>query len=515
MAPYEKDRPISRAILVQTDKILLQVKTFRPSRAYRLLRQFGYVFVPTIVRSKFFGERSPPPRLHATSWLDGLRGLGCVVVFNTHFLFAFNDAPVRSWGVDAKHNSIAELPLIRWLYSSGLGIMIFFLVAGFVCSLKPLRLMRNNDSASRDKLLQALSLSTFKRFFRLYLPVITSTFLVAILAYLGVFEWSRPFIGDKKYFPGVSKEPQITRYPTLSKQLGFWLEELNEMMSVWEFKPFYPIHDHHLWSIREQYRGSMYLYAGLVALARTRESWRVVFIILLDLYLLWWGRWEIALFFCGSLIAQFEVIRQGNQAASNNPSEKSEKANDPTIHLPAPVSQAVSRFEWRQLRLLGNIAWTLAFMLAFYFMSAPRFAYRQAPGYEFLTKNIPKWYLHKETLLPSIGATVLMYCLSLCGPSTFCYKVLTRNTVQYLGKVSFSLYLVHGPMLHIVGYMFPHAIWHFIGNETTATYAFGLLIGWAMNLAMVLWAADVYTREVDKRIVHLVGWIEKICIVKA
>jgi peptidoglycan/LPS O-acetylase OafA/YrhL len=506
-----KIRPISRYVLAGGQNIILQFTTFKLSRITRSLRQFGYALAPTLIRSRIFGERSSSPKLHATSWVDGLRGLGCVVVFNTHFLFAFNDLPVKSWGADSKHKSIAELPFIRWMYSSGLGIMIFFLVAGFVCSMKPLRLMRNNDSVSRDKLLQTLSLSTFKRFFRLYLPVLTSTLMIAILAYLGVYETTRPYIGNKKYFPGVSREPQIKRYPTLAGQFRFWLQEINTMMSIWEFKPFYPSHDHHLWSIREQYRGSMYLYVGLLALARTRESARLVFFVILDCYLLWWGRWEIALFFLGALIAQIEIIRQGDQPPAGIVPEKSKEAKDV---LPPPSTQADGRFEWRQLKLLGNLLWLLGFILALYLMSAPRFAYKTAPGYTFLTTSIPKWYLHKETLLPSIGATLLMYCLTLCSPSSVCYKVLTTNFVLYLGKISFSLYLVHGPILHIIGYMFPHMIWHFTGSSTTALYAFGLLAGWAINLAIVLWAADIFTREVDKRIVRLISWIEVFCCVK-
>jgi peptidoglycan/LPS O-acetylase OafA/YrhL len=507
-----KIRPISRRIIAEGQNIMAKITIVRISRITRSVRQFGYALAPTLIRSRVFGERSSPSKLHATSWVDGLRGLGCIVVFNTHFLFAFNDLPVKSWGADSKHRSIGELPFIRWMYSSGLGIMIFFLVAGFVCSMKPLRLMRNNDSVSRDKLLQTLSLSTFKRFFRLYLPVLTSSLMIAILAYLGAYERTRPYIGNKKYFPGVSREPQIRRYPTLARQLHFWLEEINTMMSIWEFKPFYPTHDHHLWSIREQYRGSMYLYVGLLALARTRESARLFFFVLLDCYLLWWGRWEIALFFLGALIAQMEIIRQGDHPSTGSVPEKSK---DPKDVLPPPSSQTDARFEWRQLRLLGNAIWLLAFILAFYLMSAPRFAYKTAPGYSFLTTSIPKWYQHKETLLPSIGATMVMYCLTLCSPASFCYKVLTTNFVLYLGKISFSLYLVHGPILHIVGYMFPHMIWHFTGDKTPALYVFGLLGGWSMNLAIVLWAADIYTREVDKRIVHLINWIEEFCCVKA
>jgi peptidoglycan/LPS O-acetylase OafA/YrhL len=335
--------------------------------------------------------------------------------------------------------------------------------------------------------------------------------MIAILAYLGAYEASRPYIGNKKYFNGVSREPQIKRYPTLAGQLRFWLREINMMMSIWEFKPFYPSHDHHLWSIREQYRGSMYLYAGLLLLSRTREPARLFIFVLLDCYLLWWGRWEIALFFLGALIAQLEIIRQGDRPPAGTGPERTKDSKDV---LPPPCSQADARFSWKVLKPLGNFIWLLAFILAFYLMSAPRFAYKKAPGYTFLTTSIPKWYLHKETLLPSVGATLLMYCLSLCSSSSLCYRVLTTNFVLYLGRISFSLYLVHGPILHIIGYMFPHMIWHFIGSSTTARYAFGLIASWGINLAIVLWAADIYAREVDKRIVHLIDWIEGLCCVK-
>jgi len=299
------------------------------------------------------------------------------------------------------------------------------------------------------------------------------------------------------------------------------------MLSVWHFKPYYPSHDHHLWSIREQYRGSMYLFAALLALSRTREVARLVFLFILDFYLLWWGRWETSLFFLGATISQIDLLLpvkadSAPPTAANGHVGPFEKANDRKPRDPIPPQSPFEPYlaPLRNLsgataRLLSRLAWLVFFAVAFYLMSAPRFAYRSAPGYKNLSASIPTFYEHKETLMPSIGATMLLACLTRCTPDTVCYRVLTKPFALYLGKISFALYLVHGPMLHMYGYMFPHYVWALTGKSTDLTYGFGLIVGWAANLALVIWAADIYTREVDGRVVKVIQWVEGFCCVKA
>jgi hypothetical protein len=45
------------------------------------------------------------------------------------------------------------------------------------------------------------------------------------------------------------------------------------------------------------------------------------------------------------------------------------------------------------------------------------------------------------------------------------------------------------------------------------TWAATIFIGWASSLALALWAADVWTREVESRCVKVVKTLEEWCFV--
>ena len=70
---------------------------------------------------------------------------------------------------------------------------------------------------------------------------------------------------------------------------------------------------------------------------------------------------------------------------------------------------------------------------------------------------------------------------------------------------------MHGNILHMFGYWVPHAYWsRFGGQDSLFGWTVGLAVGWVVNLCAVLWAADVFAREVDARLAALVqrlqGW---------
>jgi hypothetical protein len=43
----------------------------------------------------------------------------------------------------------------------------------------------------------------------------------------------------------------------------------------------------------------------------------------------------------------------------------------------------------------------------------------------------------------------------------------------------------------------------------------GLIVGWVVNLGLVLWGADVFNREVVERSVRIIHWIESKFFVKS
>jgi peptidoglycan/LPS O-acetylase OafA/YrhL len=125
----------------------------------------------------------------------------------------------------------------------------------------------------------------------------------------------------------------------------------------------------------------------------------------------------------------------------------------------------------------------------------------------------------KDKFYPNIGTALLLLLLARSDPhSSKWRRILNTRVAQYLGKISFALYLVHGPILHAFGYMLPQRIWWMMGIQgieaTDAVWSAVVFVGWAFSLAVSLCVADVWTREVEGRCVKAVKRLEDICFVK-
>jgi peptidoglycan/LPS O-acetylase OafA/YrhL len=87
------------------------------------------------------------------------------------------------------------------------------------------------------------------------------------------------------------------------------------------------------------------------------------------------------------------------------------------------------------------------------------------------------------------------------------------NLMQYLGRISYGLYLVHSFVLHTVGYAMFNFVWGIIGVETTFAKEIGFFIATAAIIPYAIYAADVFHRAVDEPSVDLAKWIESKVIV--
>ncbi|KAI9727739.1 MAG: hypothetical protein M1834_007978 [Cirrosporium novae-zelandiae] len=457
-------------------------------------------FISTLIDSKSnSADRSLT--LRRTSALDGLRGVAALCVVNYHIISAFQNFVNYGYGLTSEeahrepmcahhyepiaHNlRFHQLPIIRLVYSGSGPVCIFFVISGFVLSYKPLQLARNEQW---DKLLITLCSSTFRRALRLFLPTTIASFMVMLTIQAGMWEYTRTIANDKTIITAESEHHQ-ERLPTFFAQFLNWLQMLREMTNVWEWEEYYPPYDVHLWTIPMEYRSSMLLFLANLSLSRLQYPFRVATSVILVLYCYSWSRWDTVLFLSGSILAETSLLYDARNTQLS-PSSKS------PVHL---------------ARRIGiNFIRCATLFTSLYLLSAPDYCIRRTPGYRLLGKLIPCFDQRCWRFYPSIGAIMVVAVISHTPKSWFVTRYfLDLRVVQYLGWVSYSLYIAHGPLIHIVGYRLFPALWSLTGKESVLGYLIGFLLAETLLLALIFWVADIFCRLVDEKCVACARWLE-------
>lgn len=89
-----------------------------------------------------------------------------------------------------------------------------------------------------------------------------------------------------------------------------------------------------------------------------------------------------------------------------------------------------------------------------------------------------------------------MVLLGLCG-GDYLRKPFMTPLAIYLGKISFPLYIVHGPITHILGYRLVPFFWSIVGDASLFQYELGVILAFATQAVVVVWVADIVMRFVD------------------
>ncbi|KAH0830846.1 hypothetical protein AYO21_11774 [Fonsecaea monophora] len=495
----------------------------RPASLYKASKRFAYCFVPQIARSRYWNDHASKSKQFPTSYLNGLRGITSIKVFTFHWIMAFSDIGFAPWGTNDRHHYVLELPIIRYFYA-GFTAHVFFGIAGYLSSLRLFQLLDKRDQTSQAKVLLNVSGALFRRAFRLYLPVFIITLITAHYIHFGFYEGNRGYITDHgKLFPGVWNEPKPEKFASYYRQMSYWAREMFDLTNIFTHGAVYPYHDQHLWSILAELKGSIFLYLILIGTAQCKKYVRLAGLCVMTVMFFLWNHWEIWVYIIGAVVAQIDLLlteREQEKKLTLVPDRlppSPPHSPKPDYKPPPTWSDYVStppKAGLRALRVLG-------FLLAFYLLSYPIDGSRDyAPGYMTLNKLIPAWMERKDKFYPNIGTGLLLLLLARADPDTSIWRrILNSSVPQYLGKISFALYLVHGPIMHAVGYMIPHRIWWSMGvqgvDTTDLVWTGTMLIGWIITLSLSLWAADVWTREVEGRCVKTVKKLEEWSFVKA
>lgn len=460
-----------------------------PWRTYML--KAAVFLLPSFLQPRSPSVTARNSRLSPTAYLDGLRGLAALFVVFCHYSYT-SFVIAEGWGYKGRNYNVLQLPIIRLFYQGPAMVAIFFVVSGYALSLKPLKLMR---ARSGDNCFaKTLGSSVFRRGIRLFVPTAASTLLVVIMIRLGLYEWTRGISEDRRYvrYP---REQHYHRLETTGGQLKDWAWHMFYFVHVWGWEKFGGSTglDQHLWTIPVEYRASMFLFLTLIGTSGLKTGARWASVAGLMCFAHRSDRWEMLLFFAGMLLAEWDLIRRAHQQTSPSP-------------LPSDVSWPQSK---RKGRAVEN-TWTVVGLLALYLLSQPDEGYNATPGWVFLSSVIPDWWSDKYRYWQCVGAVLLVLCVA-HSPATW-QPLFNTRVVQYLGKISYAIYLMHGPVLHTAGYAIQRWAWGITGVEGVA-YKLGFALASVFVLPLVVWAADVFWRMVDAPVVRFARWFEEKCSV--
>jgi len=330
---------------------------------------------------------------------------------------------------------------------------------------------------------------------RLYLPIIASTLIYLTFVNLGVLDATRPFKDDKTVFRHMLEWTLTKPTSLFSGQMGslnHWIRDIAWMIvtpiTYWNDPGFKTAYNRHLWTLPVEFFASITLFTTMFALAGVRNRVRVLFVVILVAASIVYDWWALTLFWSGWLLVELNTANAG----SNNTALPMSVDNRPA------VSRRISSL-WRRARAPFHI---VNFLVGLYLLSAPEYGCQWSPFYRTLCNTKP-W-----RLWATIGAVQTVASIS---NAPFLAKMFTTKLAAYLGRISFSLYLLHGIVNHVFGVMVFWASFTIVGQTSTAQYYCAYSIAFSINTMAVVWAADLFMRVIDDPSVKLGKKIETWC----
>lgn len=397
----------------------------RATAAKVLARTFNYPQYTHNCSSAAANRSRAVREREATAWLDGLRGIAALQVMIFHYADLWLVVDVIYGSGQPGSDSILRLPFIRSFYASGRSMVCaFFVISGYVLTqrtLADLRQGRITQAATR------LSSAMFRRSMRLFAPAM----VIAVLGFFLVRLGFRCHLDDTicPYFP------------SFREQLVDWWRASVSYLSPFEYRNFGGSLAHKyeniIWTLPMEMFGSLWCYGVLLATLRMQPRVRNCIVFAIGLYSVANTAWSVFCFMAGMLIADWQLVQE-------------KRAADATDLL-----MDAEEVVYPRLRYVGQkIFWSVVLVLGITFAGAPMRGgldektiafgfntwWRLAPE-SWTRSDCNYWGFAWSGIFLIASISQLGYAKRLCE-STF---------AQYLGKVSFSVYLLHIAVRDVLG----------------------------------------------------------------
>lgn len=455
--------------------VMIPLKFDEQQGPYKFLCRILNEYCP--ISSKTFSRNpcskaplSRPPR--PTAWLDGVRGISAFLVFLYHFQHMFHNAYWYGYGSNGGVDDDWEfqLPILRLIPNGQTQVSVFYVLSGISLSLRPLQLARSHDW---EKCFDNLFSSIFRRALRMYLPILVVQIGVLLATLLGFFNHAHALRNDWPF--GGTNEVMHTVFASNRAQIQDWLQAMWTFADP--FAPNRPAYDVHLWTIPIQFRNSIILFATLLGFAKIKPRIRISLTVMLVVYCICVNHSAIALFYAGMGIAEFILIQA--ETVARYPNICTRKDGGP---------------------LLSRVFWFGMCYAGLHLLSWPPRNSHRSLGFVTLNKITPRFIDSPGETGERIGAALFILALSGCVSLR---RLFETPWAIYLGNISFPLYIVHGPLNHMIGLPLVQTIWKITGSESLVGYEIGVFLAFCIMVVVVVWVAGIFTRTVDEPCVRL------------
>lgn len=434
-----------------------------------------------------------------TAHLDGLRGMAAMAVYAMHMSMAIDRNSLLGF-VDGVSAAYYNLPILRLFRSGKAMVRIFFVLSGYALSLSPARYLDHPCAAA--KLHRSLAVATLKRPFRLFLPPLATTAVVLLLVSMRLF----PTAQSMEALPAHLPAQTVVRRPSFPLQVADWLGFItHKLTNPWDWVEDLYVSDAdsyygaHLWTIQTEFRCSLILFTTLAAISvLARPVVRHLAVGFFTIYCTCWGRWDVALFLAGLGLCTVNGFAQRESTYL-----------PPTTANGAQLSKGRQRWQRCRGSLVGiaqRMAPLLLLIAGLWALSYPDDKADQALGFGSMSELLPS-----ADFWQSLGAVAVVWS---AGEVQVAKVFLNSTPLQYLGSLSFSLYLVHYPFLEIVGWKFLLLCREYLasalvlaGIDSGPEALIGNIFGFFLVTSGLLWISDLTMRIVDLPSQRLIGWL--------
>ncbi|KAK8090555.1 hypothetical protein PG994_000060 [Apiospora phragmitis] len=435
-------------------------------------------------------EHIKPPS--STEWLDGLRGYAAFFVVWHHISLIWFPWSLHDGYAGRETDHLLQLPIARLAISGPPHVFVFFVVSGYALSHKALKLLRQGPGKAEEAY-AALASSAFRRHPRLFIPPVVFCLPTPLIAYANGFGGTQAGGGQ---MPGAAaKAMDPAPLATLGAQFGDYARTVLQLADplahssdwTWIYNPA-------LWTLPHEFRGSLLVYGTLLALSRCESSVRLLLVTGMAFWALYFVYWPQFLFLGGMLLADLRIHsrhRTQEEVGAEQVSSTLDGEWKPAVtHRSGSWKSIVTR-KWDNQHVHAAVQIAM-YIFVLYVLGAPpwHLGGDKAPGYFWLSQLVPSQY---------IAANL---------PDHF-WRLFTTPFARYLGRISYSLYLVHVPILHGLGWWAGKFFLGITGSETDSGYVLGVVAAVAVVWVVTIWAADLGWRYVDAPAVRFAGWVHR------